>query len=153
MEFHNPKIQLSPKGVTHHLTQRWRTRRGGAVLTPYRFYTVVARALAFTALCGQHRNGLVSPASWALTNRAHKTISTTLLHTRNRIAAEETSEHCAHAFIGWVTLSQEPAREGRGLSALSGTSPVPNHFDWCRRPDECVTGMGGLGWWAEKSRV
>lgn len=54
---------------------------------------------------------------------ATKTTSTTLLHTYNRMAAKETSEQCAHAFIGWVTLSQEPARERRGLRSLSGSLP------------------------------
>lgn len=79
------------------------------------------RTLAELTACGQHHNGLVSSASWPLTNRAHKTTATTLLHTDNRVAAKETSELCAHAFIGWVTLSQEPAREGRGLRSLSGS--------------------------------
>lgn len=43
---------------------------------------------------------------------------------------------------------------GAGLSRPFRISPAPSHFDWCRRPgfDACVTGMGGLGRRAGKSR-
>lgn len=61
-------------------------------------------------------------------------------------------------FIGQVTLSREPAREGRGRRAFCPSHPTPrpapSHCDWRRRPgfSARVTGMGGLGRWAEKSQ-
>lgn len=104
---------------------------------------------------GQHHNRLVSPASRPLTNKAQDIIPTIQLHTRRRIAAKETSERCAHAFIARVTLSQEPAREGRGFPAHSELSRASSLWLVYRRPgfDACVTGMGGLWRWAGKSRA
>lgn len=81
--------------------------------------------LAELTAYGQRRNGLVPLSSWTLTNKGPPPPNhpTTHLQNSNRTAAKETWERCAHAFIGRVTLSQEPAREGRGFPALSGSLP------------------------------
>lgn len=133
MEFHDPNTELkshrchSPSDpVVANLA--WRHLNTGSVLHGGRRASH-PHTLADLTAYGQHHNGLASFHLGRSQTRPPRPlpkniISTThLLQSRNRTAAKETPERCAHAFIGRVTLSQEPAREGRGFPALSGSFP------------------------------